>query len=207
MLFRNKRQYKVIKKCKQYKTALDFFNKKKLESDSVLFEKQYQNGFKFEYELAILVNEKKSGVTYKKDNIGRNIPIIIDDNNYSVSDIIDFKIEETIVKIGSKDRFSLQQLANIYLKGTSIKLISKLNNKIIIQDDDNFILFSCKCDDDAGRFINNLENYLIDNNIVSAIIVRDKDVAQKKYLYKMFESLGYNKDMLYRKSTTHLRSK
>ena len=46
-----------------------------------------------------------------------------------------------------------------YLQKNKIKLISKLNNKVIVQVDDVFNLFSLKTDFDCDRFLGLLEDY------------------------------------------------
>ena len=37
------------------------------------------------------------------------------------------------------------------------------------------------------------------------MIVRDTDISQKKYLYEVLVNQGFDKKMLYRTSTTHLK--
>jgi hypothetical protein len=66
-------------------------------------------------------------------------------------------------------------------------------------------LFSLKSVYDAERFLNNLEKYMISNNKKNCLIVKDDSSPQKKYLYEVLSNLGYDKNMLYRKSTTHLK--
>lgn len=207
VIFKNKKLRKVLKKFKTKDGANKFYEKKLNESNQIVFDKKIENGKNVYFELALISNEKSEDIIYKSDDLGRNIPVISENENISIKKINPFKIIEKVQKINSQEKLTLIQIVNLYLKGNSIKLISKLNNKIIIQDDDSFILFSCKSTDDADRFISTLEDYLHTNNKKNAILVRDTDIAQKKYLYDMFEKLGYNRDMLYRVSTTHLRQK
>ena len=118
-----------------------------------------------------------------------------------------YKIPEKVYHITKKEKISSELLISKYLKGDSLKVVSKLNNKIIIQDDDTYNLFSLKSVYDAERFLINLEKYMIENHKTNCLIVKDSSIQQKKYLYEVLSNLGYNKDMLYRTSTTHLKDK
>jgi tricorn protease-like protein len=43
-----------------------------------------------------------------------------------------------------------------------LKLVSKLNNKIVVQNDDKFNLFTLKNDNDSSRFIDKLSELFIE---------------------------------------------
>jgi hypothetical protein len=79
-------------------------------------------------------------------------------------------------------------------------MLSKLNNKLIVQKNENIQLFSFKNENDVGRFVDSLTNSM---DKINFIYVSDVSSAQKKYLYKLLEESGFDKQMLYRKSTTH----
>ena len=79
-------------------------------------------------------------------------------------------------------------------------MISKLNNKVVVQDDDEYFLFSLKTEDDCNRFLNIVESSVEKKNF---IIVRDFTSPQRKYLYDLLVDKGFDIDFLYRTSTTH----
>ena len=79
-------------------------------------------------------------------------------------------------------------------------MISKLNNKIVVQDDLIYNIFSFKNDSDCSRFLDILELSVEPKNFM---IVRDFSSAQKKYLYDLLVDSGFKIDFLYRQSTTH----
>ena len=67
-------------------------------SDNVIFNKQYENGFLFNYEIAIL--EKVSGTflpVFLKDELGRNIKVDLQDDDYSIKKITPYHTEELIL--------------------------------------------------------------------------------------------------------------
>lgn len=206
ILFKNKERYKIIKNYTKHKNAVDFFNKKMKESDDVVFDVQTENGKKVRYELAIL--EKTSDklfLAFKTDEFGRNVFINLDDPGYSIIKISDYNIPEKIFDIKKNQRISFEEFLKKYIKGGSLKVVSKLNNKIIVQEDDKFDLLSLKSEYDSNRFLDNLEKYLINNSLKNCMVVKDNSIEQKKYLYNILVEKGYDKKMLYRSSTTHLK--
>jgi hypothetical protein len=208
ILFKNKERYKIIKNYKTYKNALPFFNSKVKESNEVVFDVQTENGRDVNYEIALIEKtSEKLFPIYRTDEMGRNIPVQLNDPNYAILKIEKYNIPEKVFHISKKQKISSEKLINTYLKGDSLKLVSKLNNKIIIQDEDIYNLFSLKSIYDADRFLINLEKYMMSNNKSNCLIVKDSSREQKKYLYEILTNLGYNKSMLYRTSTTHLKDK
>lgn len=208
ILFKNKERYKIIKKYKTYKNALKLFNSKINESNSIVFDVQTENGKDVNYEIAILEKtSEKLFPIYRTDEMGRNTPVNINNPNYGIIKIEKYKIPEKVYHITKKEKISSEVLISKYLRSDSLKVVSKLNNKILIQDDDVFNLFSLKSIFDAERFLINLEKFMIDNHKNNCLIVKDSSIQQKKYLYEVLSNLGYNRDMLYRTSTTHLKDK
>ena len=78
-------------------------------------------------------------------------------------------------------------------------MISKINNKFVIQNDLEVKLFSCKTDYDCQRFLETLQ---VVSTIKNFMVIFDISSPQKKYLYEILTSFGFDKKMLYRKSTT-----
>jgi hypothetical protein len=204
ILFKNKERYKIIKNYKTYKNALPFFNSKVKESNEVVFDVQTENGRDVNYEIALIEKtSEKLFPIYRTDEMGRNIPVQLNDPNYAILKIEKYNIPEKVFHISKKQKISSEKLINTYLKGDSLKLVSKLNNKIIIQDENIYNLFSLKSIYDADRFLINLEKYMISNNKSNCLIVKDSSREQKKYLYEILENYGFSKQYLYRSSTTH----
>jgi hypothetical protein len=204
ILFKNKVRYKILKNYKTYKNAENFYNNKIKENESIFFGVETENGRPVHYEIALMEKfSKKQIPLFKTDPLGRNIPIKSDDNELTIIKLDDFKIPEKIFHIDSKTKIDSNLVISKFLRGDNLKMISKLNNKIIIQDEDIFNLFSLKNESDADRFLSELQNNLITKGKKNYLMVRDTDTSQKKYLYNLLEQNGYNKKMLYRKTTTH----
>lgn len=208
VLFKNKERYKIIKNYKTYKNAFSLYNKLVKENDEVVFDVQTENGRTVKYEIALLekTSEKLLPV-FMTDEIGRNVSIQVDDPNYSMLRISEYKIPEKLHNISTNERVDTNKIIKKYLSTNPLKVVSKLNNKIIIQEDDVFNLFSLKTIDDAERFLNCIERYLINNSKKNCMVVKDSSSEQKKYLYEVLSNQGFNKNMLYRTSTTHPKDK
>ena len=206
VLFKNKVRYKIIKEYKTYKNSLTLFNNKLKESEGILFDVKTENGRESDYEIALIEKtSEKLFPVFKTDELGRNVTIELDDSDYSILKIEPYRIPEKLFNVKSKVKLDMSQIITKYINTPSLKMVSKLNNKIIIQDDDKFNLFSSKSIYDANRFLDELQLYMINSNKKNCMIVRDTDISQKKYLYEVLVNQGFNKKMLYRTSTTHLK--
>jgi hypothetical protein len=109
--------------------------------------------------------------------------------------------EDYLFDISENKKISYDEFYNKICGKDSIKLISKLNNKIIVQKDETISLYSLKNEDDANRILEIITNEKIKPYIISY----DISIEQRKYLYSLLEERGYDKQMLYRKFTTHPR--
>ncbi len=204
VLFKNKERKKIINKFKTYERAKNFFDKK--INEDVIFHKRVENGLDCKFEIGLLEKDSSNfDLYFIKDEMGRQVKVDLDDPNYKILMVNDYKVEELIYDIEKNKKITFNELIKTYLPRTGIKLVSKLNHKIIIQNDENFNLFSLKSDDDCERFLNILENYMFTRKRVDCLIVFDTSKAQKKYLYDILEKKGISKSILYRRSTTFLK--
>jgi hypothetical protein len=115
---------------------------------------------------------------------------------------MDYSVEEYLYDVSTKKKISFNSFIKTYLPKSGIKLLSKLNNKISIQNDDEVNLVSLKSINECSRFMDILENYLISEGRLDCILVKDTSKQQKKYLYDLLEKKGINKSFLYRRFTT-----
>jgi hypothetical protein len=203
VLFKNRVRKKIVKKFKTSKRSLLFYNNLLLQSESIVFNKQTENGFTTKYEIALLEKNKNNLFPfYMTDEYGRNVKIDLEDNEYSVVKISPYNIEELIQDYEKKSRISLDVFMKNYLSNDGIKMISKLNNKIIVQNDQKINLFVLKSDDDASRFIDQLSSHFLNIKRYDCMFVKDISTAQRKYLYDLLIEYGFPKDFLYRQVTT-----
>ena len=204
VLFKNKVKKKIIKKFKTIKKAEDYYKSLMIESDDVLFNKEYDNGSESYYELALLgpkTNDTSS--LYIKDKIGRQIKVEVEDRDNVITKINPYNIDEYFLDYDTNKKINTSTFIKKYLDLIGLKLVSKLNNKIIVQNDDSFKLFTFKNDDDSSRFIDTLSSYFINIKRMDCMFVKDYDTSQRKYLYNILVEKGFSKSYLFRHSTTH----
>lgn len=204
VLFKNKVKKKIIKKFKTSNRANSFYESLLEKSDNVIFNKQYENGFSFNYEIAIL--EKVSGTflpVFLKDELGRNIKVDLQDDDYSIKKITTYYTEELILDTFLNKKINSNEFIKLYLDPSGFKLVSKLNNKIVVQNDDKFNLFTLKNDYDSSRFIDTLSELFIEQKRFDCMFVKDYSNAQRKYLYNLLIENGFSKSYLQRQTTTH----
>jgi hypothetical protein len=204
VLFKNKVKKKIIKKFKTSNRANTFYESLLETSDSIIFDKQYENGFLCKYEIAIL--EKVSGTflpVFLKDELGRNIKVNLEDNDFSIKKINPYHVDEFILDITLNKKINSKEFIKKYLNPSGFKLVSKLNNKIVVQNDDKFNLFTLKNDYDSSRFIDSISEFFMEQKRFDCMFVKDYSNAQRKYLYNLLIENGFSKSYLQRQTTTH----
>jgi len=206
VLFKNKIKKKIINKFKTHKKAFEFYNSLINKSNETKFYKKYENGVESFYDLAIL--ESHSGLKnplFMKDDFGRQIKVVLDDSEYSITKIERYYPEEFILDYNKKTKLTLSDFIKFNLNDSGYKLVSKLNNKIVVQNEDNFKLFTLKNVEDADRFMDTLSSIFLSDKKSDVLLVKDYSTQQRKYLYDILVKKGYPKNYLLRHSTTHLQ--
>jgi len=203
VVFKNKERKKIINKFKTKERANLFFDKLIEENKSVIFETKVENAKLCDYELSIL--EKKNDTFDKmfvRDEMGRQVLVDLDDPDYKIVKVVKYKIPEKIYDVDKKTKITMDVFIKNYLPKNSIKLISRLNNKVVLQNDNDVNLFSLKDENESKRFLDSLNEFLISQERIDCIIVSESSKAQKKYLYDILSEKGISKQSLYRRSTT-----
>lgn len=203
VLFKNKLKKKIINKFKTSKRAESFFNKLLEKSDKVIFNKVWENAAPSHFEIAILEKKGKEEKIYKTDELGRNIKVELEDQDYQFKKIVDYRVEEKIFDLQKNKKITVGELLKKYFSGSGIKMVSTLNNKIIVQSNENYFIFSTKNMEESHRFIECLRTHFYNIKRGDVILVKDIDSSQRAYLYGVLCEKGYDKQMLYRRKTTY----
>lgn len=206
ILFKDKVRKKIINKFVTLKKATNFYDDLLKKSNEVLFEVKVENGKLVNYEIGIVEMSSKQLVpVYITDEMGRNMKVKLENENMTLFKISQYKKEETIFDLQKKEKINTNKLIKNYLKLDGMKMVYSLNNKIIIQLDDNFNLFSLKSEEESSRFIDSLSEYFFRIKRSDCLFVKDFSSAQRKYLFDLLNKNGVDKKILYRKFTTHPR--
>jgi hypothetical protein len=205
VLFKNKERKRIIKKFVTKERAENFFNKL-IDENTITFDKRIENGSSCFFELGLLEKDSTNFEKYYvKDNLGRNVLVDLDSSDFKILKISKYKLDELIFDIQTQKKLSLNDFIKKNLPRDGMKLLSKLNNKIILQKDDDLKLFSLKSEGDAERFLQCVSETFLERKRFDCLVVPDSSTPQKKYLYNLLESKGIDKKILYKKSTTFFR--
>jgi hypothetical protein len=203
VLFKNKKKKKIIKKFITFSRAKQFYDKLIEESNEVLFEVKVEAGSECRYEVGIVEMSSKQLIpVYMTDEYGRNIKVKLDEDGMTLFKINSYKKEETIYDIREQKKITTQSFIKKYLRGDGLKMISVLNNKIVLQEDEKIHLFTLKSESESSRFVDSLSSYFFKIKRGDCLFVKDYSTAQRKSLYSLLESSGIDKKILYRKFTT-----
>ena len=206
VLFKNKSSKKILKNFVTYKKAKLYFDSLLKENNDVLFSMKIENGKEVFYEIALIENSKSKLLpVYLTDELGRNVKVKMEDPDKNIVEISTYKKEEKLFDVHQNKKISVSDMIKKYLRGDGLKMVFSLNNKVIIQNDNDFKIFSLKTEEESNRFLDFLTLYFMNIGKKDCLIVKDNSSAQKKYLLKLLSENGFDKKIFYRKSTTHPR--
>ena len=206
VLFKDKKRKKIIKKFVTYGNAKKFYDNLLQKSEEVIFNVEYENGKQTKYELGLIeLSPKQDFPVYLKDELGRNVKIKLDESNMVLISISPYRKEELIFDIQKNKKINVGDFLKTYLSNDGMKLVSILNNKILVQKDDKLWIFSLKSESDASRFLDDLGLYLIKKKRGDCLLCKDYSSSQRKYLFKLLKEKGIDIKKFYRKFTTHPR--
>ena len=204
VLFKNKKKKKIIKKFVTLSRAKNYFDGLIEKSNEVIFEVLVENGKECKFELGLIsLTTNQSSPVYMTDELGRSIKVKLEENGMSILHLKPFRDEDLIYDVKNKKKITTQEFIKRYLKGDGLKMVSVLNNKVILQRDEKIDLFSLKNEYECSRFVECLSSYFFKIKRGDCLFIKDCSSPQRKYLYELLESNGFDKKVLYRKFTTY----
>jgi hypothetical protein len=188
VLFKNKKKKRIIKKFITFSRAKQFYDKLVQESNDVLFEIRVEGGSECSYEIGIVEMSSKQLVpVYMTDEFGRNVKVKLDEDGMTLFKIQPYKKEETVFDIRTGKKITMSDLIKKYLRGDGLKMISVLNNKIVLQEDEKIHLFTLKSESESSRFVDCMSLHFFKIKRGDCLFVKDYSTAQRKYLYSLLE--------------------
>ena len=173
-----------------------------------MFNVEVENSEKTTYEIGLVSTTNTVQMDlFIQDDIGRNIKVEVDDDNFKILMISPYNISEKIQDWSSNKRITYDDFFKKYFSNKDLKNVFTIHNKLFIQRDEDISVFSLKNSDESKRLLRTLQNHLISEKRGDAIFVTDRDTVQRKYLYNLLEEKGFNKNRLYRQSTTFSKRK
>jgi hypothetical protein len=208
VLFKNKKKKKIIKKFITFNRAKLFYDNLVNESQEVIFNVEVESGEECRYEIGLVEMTGKQLVpVYMTDEFGRSIKVKLEDEGMTLFQITQYKKEELIYDVKESKKITVQELIKKYLRGDGMKMVSVLNNKVVVQQEEKFHLFTLKNEQESSRFVDCLSLHFFKIKRGDCLFIKDYSSAQRKYLYGILESNGFSKRVLYRKFTSSPQSK
>ena len=202
VLFKNKTKKKIIKKFITFKRAKSFYDNLVKESNDVIFNVEVEAGKECKYEIGLVEMSSNQLVpVYMTDEFGRSIKVKLNEDGMTLFQINPYKKEELIYDIKEGKKITVQELIKKYLKGDGLKMVSVLNNKIVVQEDEKLNLFTLKTEKESSRMVDCLSLHFFKIKRGDCLFIKDYSSTQRKYLYSLLESNGFSKRVLYRKFT------
>ena len=203
-MFKNKKKRRIIK---GYTTETNARNRYEhfLKDNKVLFPVEYENAEYCVHELGLLTTQREFQLPlFLTDDYGRNEKVFVEgESHYTFLDIKPYHIEERIFDWQTNSKITLEELIKTYCPVKEMKSIQTLHNKLIVQIDEDFKLFSLKNSEDAERCLYTMERHFREKGRKDSIFVRDVSTTQRKWLYDVLESKGFDRTKLYRQNTTY----
>lgn len=200
VLFKNGERNKVFFSSNSKKSILKKYNKL-IEEKKPKFITEYISRKKVMFELGVVTTEGSDEALYSKDDMGRSKIISLGDSEYNIIKLLPYWREERIYDHELKDKISFEGLMGTYLDGTEFKQVFTLNNKLVIQKDDVFNLFSLKTVSDSIRLLRVIELDYLNRGRYDCLFVTDTSTVQRKQLYDLLEGVGYDRSFLRKQFT------
>jgi len=203
VLFKNKKRKKIIKSFIRKNVAELYFKKISEQSDKVKFNVEVENSLDVTYEVGLLCkNIDTQFQLFSQDDIGRNIRVNLEDSDLQIIKIHRYRVPEKLHDWSTNKRITYDEFFKKHFTNKELKNVFTVNNKIIVQRDEQTSVYSLKNIEESKRLLMLLQDEFVSLKRADAIFVKDMDTIQRKYLYEHLEKLGIDKKRLYRQSTT-----
>ncbi len=185
-----------------------YFNTK--DKNIVLFPKK-NNAYKkvkpVHYEIMFLKEKEDSDSPfYVRDELGRNKPVDIKSDKWSLIHKDDFLYEEKFTVYGYDERLETKDIIKKILlrrnKKDKIKQINYVINKVLIYQNGDFDVIVCKNSSDARRLYKTLREFCETNKVNNIMFTGLVGKRNRTKLYKrIVEKTGWTMNKTYRSST------
>lgn len=203
ILYNSGKRIKLFKSFEKYGEAIRNYNQL-LEENQVFFPKKNMwNGVKSDYELVLTGPKESKKIEYVRDDFGKLITIV-PKGDFIIKQINIYEIEETFIHKNTGDKYNFKSLTKKFLVNSSTKIITSLNNKLVIEyfENENIDLFILKNNDDSIRLNKLIKDFSIANKQSNYMFFEEPNYENKLRLYDKLENkLGLDRDYIIRITT------
>jgi len=201
VLFCNKKRVRVLYSCMKRTTVYEYWREFRTQLKP-RFTKQQTGSRKNKdliYELALIFpNNRWATDVWVKDSLGRNQKAKIENDKYRIKEIIPYWKEELVYDYNTKKRIRYNQVLDYIMTINDVAQIFTLNKNLFVQIENDVRLFGNKNKNDALRLLELLREDLLIKKRGNFFFVKDITTHQRRLLYKLLESKGFNKNDLFR---------
>lgn len=200
VLFCNKKKVRILYKCMKRLTVYDFWREFKTEKKPPFIKlrggKRNQDLI---YELVLIFpNNRWATKTFIRDSLGRNVEAKMENDKFRIKEMFPYWEEELIYDFQTKKRIRYHQMMEQITPIQDIAQIFTLNNKLLVQVENNILMFGNKNIFDSERLFEIVKDDLLKRKRGNYIFIKDITTHQRKLLYDMLESKGFKRTELFR---------
>tara|TARA_R110000824_G_scaffold18850_2_gene73935 strand:+ start:1249 stop:1884 length:636 start_codon:yes stop_codon:yes gene_type:complete len=200
ILFKNNERVKSFFSSNNKKSILEKYNKL-IGEKKPKFIIEYISRKKVMFELAIITTETSKESIFVKDELGRTKKIYMGNSEYNIIKLLPYWREEYVYDHHTKTKISFENLINTYMLDKEFKQVFTLNNKLIIQKENVFNVFSLKTISDSLRLLRIIELEFLNIGRYDCLFVEDTNTVQRKQLYDLLVNNGYGRAFLRKQYT------
>lgn len=204
-LCRGGKRKNTIGEYETVQEAYDVFNEKKREANDVVFERMFKGGQTFRYMIdeCIIVEKTDSGPSVMRNEYGKLVEHKTDLEGWEVLDKFQTKVEETFWVWGYDNRSDRKTFKWIFdemivrdgFGPYEYRRVFTYRNKLLIRYDDGTLgLIFCKCEYDATRMYNLLQQWAKRDGLKQVVFIGDRsdaDAESRKVEKELSELTGW----------------
>ena len=200
VLFCNKKRKRILYRSMQRTTAYEYWREYRTQKKPRYVKQQGgRNREEKLYELALIFpNNRWATKIYVKDSLGRNQEAIIENDKFRIKEIIPYWQEEFIYDFLTKKKIRYHEMLDYMMSVKDIAQIFTLNKNLFVQIENEVRMFGNKNLNDVCRLFDLVKEDLLFKKKTNFIFVKDITTYQRKQLYNLLESKGFNRKELFR---------
>ena len=202
ILYLNGKRKKVMHKSARRGTIMEYWSEFKTQKKPpYCAENRGRKRTKLEFELFLIYPKTRWNTTdkaYKKDDMGRNIEVVLNDPNFRVKEIIPWWEEERVYDFQVKDHIRFHEMMDKIIKIEEICQVFTLNNKLFVQIENDVTVYGNKNLHDTDRLFELVKDYILKKKRKNFLFVKDVTTFQRKMLYDFLITKGFSRRELFR---------
>lgn len=202
ILYLNGKKKKTLHKTVKRSTIMDYWREYKTQiKPRYCAEIRGRKRTKLNFELFLVYPMTRWSITdkaYKKDGLGRNISVTLDNPDYRVKEIIEWWEEERVFDFQIKKHIKYDQLLSNIMEVTDICQIFTLNNKLFVQIENDVRVYGNKNLHDTDRLFDIVREDLQNKKRKNFLFIKDVSTYQRKQLYDFLITKGFSRKELFR---------